>query len=266
MRMTLIKNSVTRFAFLILIITSVFAGACSSRKSRLDRRNLIPEKELVSILTDIHIADGLLVLPKINSWSISLDSITSYYHVIEKHGYTKEIMDKTMAYYFIKNPKKLNKIYDQVLGILSEMESQAEKESMNQFAQVSNQWPGKDYYAVPSHSGNDSTMFDLTIYRSGIYTLSFSATLFPDDQSHNPKTTAYLVSPDSIITGKKVMLKSINYLKDGRPHNYTVNFSTPENKIIHLRGWLYDFNNLSVGFEKHFKIEDISLTYSSMEL
>jgi hypothetical protein len=175
-------------------------------------------------------------------------------------------MDKTMAYYFIKNPKKLNKIYDQVLGILSEMESQAEKESMNQFAQVSNQWPGKDYYACPSQTGNDSTMFDLTIYRSGLYALSFSATLFPDDQSLNPGVTAYLVSPDSIVTGKKLFLKSIYYLKDGRPHNYKVNFNTPENKIIHLRGWLYDFNNLSVGFEKHFKIENLSLTYSSMEL
>ena len=112
-----------RFSFLILIILSISLGSCSGRKNKLDKKNLIPEKELISILTDIHLADGLLALPRINSWASSLDSITSYYQVIEKHGYTKEIMDKTMKYYFLKEPKKLNKIYDQVLGRLSAMES-----------------------------------------------------------------------------------------------------------------------------------------------
>ena len=40
-----------------------------------------------------------------------------------------------MKYYFIKNPKKLIKIYDQVLGILSEMESLVEKEAVMAEAQ-----------------------------------------------------------------------------------------------------------------------------------
>ena len=46
----------TRFAFLILIIISVTAGSCSSSKSKLDKKNLIPEKEMISIMTDIHLA------------------------------------------------------------------------------------------------------------------------------------------------------------------------------------------------------------------
>src|ERR1035437_6037838 len=175
----------TRFAFLILIIFSIMMGSCSSRKNKMNKKNLIPEKELVSLLTDIHIADGLLTLPKINSWASSLDSISSYYQVIEKHGYTKEVMDRTMKYYFLNNPKKLNKIYDQVLGILSEMESRVEKESIVEMAHIFNKWPGKEFYLLPGLSGNDSTMFDITLFRPGIYILTFSATLFPDDQSLN---------------------------------------------------------------------------------
>jgi hypothetical protein len=248
----------------MLIMILLITGACSSRKNKLDKRHLIPEKELVSLLTDIHIADGLLILPKINSWSTSLDSIRTYIQIIEKHGYTKEIMDKTMRYYYIHDPKKLNKIYDQVLGILSEMESRAENESNNLLAHVTNQWPGKDSYLFPSSSGNDSTMFDITIYRPGLYTLSFSATFFPDDRSVNPKSTAYLTSPDSINTGKKQYLKSIFYLKDGWPHTYSLTFTVIENKFRHLRGWLFDFENSSADFEKHIKIENISLTYSSV--
>src|SRR5674536_806 len=118
----------TRFTFLILIIISIMMGSCSGRKNKLDKKNLIPEKDLVSILTDIYITDGLLTVPNIILRASSLDSITTYYQVIESHGYTKEAMDRTMKYYFIENPKRLNKIYDKVLGILSEMESRVDKE------------------------------------------------------------------------------------------------------------------------------------------
>ena len=55
-----------------------------------------------------------------------------------------------MKYYFIKNPKKLNKIYDQVLGIISEMESRIEKEALIEQTRKSNLWTGKEFYAEPS--------------------------------------------------------------------------------------------------------------------
>lgn len=252
-----------RFAFLILISFSLMMGSCSGRKNKLDKKNLIPEKELVSILTDIHIADGLLILPNINYWTSSLDSITTYYQVIEKHGYTKEAMDKTMKYYFIKNPKRLNKIYDQVLGILSEIESRVEKEFILAQERSVNLWPGKDSYSFPNLSGNDSTMFDITIPRTGVYTLTLTATLFPDDQSVNPGVIIYSCSPDSIETGKRKYIKTVDYLKDGRPHTYKLNFPVAERTILHLRGWLYDFDNSPFSTEKHVKIENISFTFSS---
>jgi hypothetical protein len=150
---------------------SILTGSCTSRKNKLDKKNLIPEKELVSLLTDIHIADGLLELPSVNKWASALDSISSYYQVIEKHGYTKENMDKTMKYYFLKEPKKLNKIYDQVLGILSEMEARVGKELSLEKARISNLWKGKDFYSSPSLSDYDSTKFEITLYKKGVYTL-----------------------------------------------------------------------------------------------
>jgi hypothetical protein len=65
-------------------------------------------------------------------------------------------------------------------------------------------------------------------------------------------------------TGKRRYVKSINYLKDGRPHTYTLIISSREQVIRHLRGWLYDFDNRPSGVEKHIKIENISITYSSL--
>ena len=247
----------------MLMMISLFMGSCSGRKNKLDKQNLIPEKELVSLLTDIHLADGLFTLPKINSWTISFDSISIYYKVIENHGYTKEIMDRTMKYYFINDPKKLNKIYDEVLGILSEMESRVEKESIVEMAHIFNKWPGKEFYLLPGLSGNDSTMFDITLFKPGTYSLTFSATIFPDDQSLNPRPTIYSSSADSIDTGKRLYVKTIDYIKDGRPHTYILTFPLPESKIRHIRGWLYDLDNDPYGLEKHAKIENLSFIFSS---
>jgi len=257
------KNTMIRYALLILMMISLSIVSCSDSKSKLDKKNLIPEKDLISLLTDIHIADGLLTLPSINSWTSNLDSISTYVQVIEKHGYTKEIMDKTMKYYFVHEPKKLNKIYDHVLGILSEMESRVEKQSALELAKSINLWRGKDFYYFPAASGNDSTMFDLTLYRPGIYNLSFSATLFPDDQTVYPCPIAYTTSADSLETGKKQYLKSIEYLKDGREHTYNLPFQVERN-ISHLKGWLYYFEDQPDNIVRHIQIDNISLTFGPL--
>jgi hypothetical protein len=252
-----------RFAFILLIILSILTGSCTSRKNKLDKKNLIPEKELISLLTDIHIADGLLELPSVNKWASALDSISSYYQVIEKHGYTKETMDKTMKYYFLKEPKKLNKIYDQVLGILSEMEARAGKDFSLEKTRISNLWKGKDFYASPSLSDYDSTKFDMTLYKKGVYTLSFTATVFPDDQSVRTSATGMISSPDSIETVSNKYEKTIYFLKDGRPHNYYLNFFVFKYPVSHLSGWFYDFDNRSYGLIRHFIIENISLRFNN---
>jgi hypothetical protein len=263
MRITLFNTGpFFRFTCLIFIIISLISLSCSGRKTKLDKKNLIPEKELVSLLTDIHLADGLLILPKIKASYSSLDSITVYTQIIEKHGYTKEIMDKTMKYYFINDPKKLNKIYDQVMGVLSGMESRVQKQSLVENARLYNQWPGKEFYSSPNLSDRDSSKFDITIPRPGLYTLSFSAVLYPDDQSLNPRPVAYMTFPDSIDSGKRRYMKSFKYLKDGRTHNYSLTIHVHTNSN-HVRGWLYYFDNSPAGLKTHIKIENISLIFTS---
>jgi hypothetical protein len=252
-----------RYAFIIMIMFSLLTGSCSSRKNKLDNKDLIPEKDLVSILTDIHLADGLLELPSINSWASSFDSISSYYQVIEKHGYSKKALDETMHYYFLKEPKKLNKIYDQVLGELSKMEAGVDKEFSRENARNLNLWTGKEFYESPSPDGSDSTKFEITLFKKGIYTLSFTVTLFPDDQSVNPEAFGIMYSPDSVGTGKNRYVKTIHYIKDGRPHNYYLTFFAIKNPINQLSGWLYDADIRSYGLLKHYTIDNISLKFNN---
>jgi Domain of unknown function (DUF4296) len=251
----------TRFTLLLLILYSLIAGSCSSRKNKLDQSNLIPEKELVSVLTDLYLTDGLLNLPKIRNRFSSLDSSSSYIHVIEKHGYSKTTMDKTMKYYFIKNPRKLIKIYDQVLGKLSAMESIVEREALQVEGRKENLWKGKEFYLFPDPAGTDSARFDITLNKTGLYTLSFSAALFPDDQSVNPRITAYSCHPDSIETGNRKYIHTINYIKDGHLHYYSFIIKVPENATLHLRGCFYDFDNRPDEWKKHGRFINISLYF-----
>jgi hypothetical protein len=251
-----------RFAFLILILFSVITGACSSRKNKLDRSNLIPEKELTSLITDLYITDGLLSLPEIRHRYPQIDTLSGYKEVLDKHGYTKKDMDKTLKYYYIKNPKQLIKIYDQVLATLSEMESRYDKEVTLLQNRISNLWRGKEFYSFPDSSAPDSTGFDITVTNPGIYTLSFTVTLYPDDQSVNPRMTAYTCHPDSIETGKRQYFKTINYIKDGQPHTYSLTIKAQKKSEYHLRGMLYTFDNFPDNWEKHLIIEKIFYTFT----
>jgi hypothetical protein len=247
-----------RTIILILILTSLITGSCSGRKSKTDRRNLIREKDLVTVLTDVYITNGLLAVPKIQSWFPSIDSVSSYYYIIEKHGYSKETMDRTMKYYFIKQPKKLIEIYDQVLGNLSEMESLVEKEVTLSAIREANVWKGKEFYYLPE--SDDIPRFDITFRLPGTYKLTFTAIFFPDDQSVHPRFTAYTCHPDSVETGKRKYIESIEYLKDGQPHAYSYIIRTREYRSLHIRGWLYDSVNYADEWGKHVIIKDISFT------
>ena len=88
-------------------------------------------------------------------------------------------MDKTMKYYFIKNPKKLIKIYDKVLGILSEMESRVQKDIQKSKPVPDNLWPGHESYSFPDPSGADSAFFDISLTKPGSYTLYCKGHSFP---------------------------------------------------------------------------------------
>lgn len=251
-----------RFTFTILLAILLVICSCQSRRSRVDSKHLIPEKELVPILTEIYLADGLVGMPKIIMKYAPLDSVSTYIHIIEKHGYTREEMDKTLKYYFIKDPKELIKIYDRVLGVLSEMESRVQKEIAKSKPAAVGLWPGHDSYSFPDPSGTDSTVFDISLLKPGLYTLNANVTLFPDDQSGNPELTAFTCHPDSILTGKRNYIEPIPYIKDGYEHKYSVTFTVPVKTTLHLRGCLYDYANNPDNWDKHLTIHNIAVIYS----
>jgi hypothetical protein len=252
----------TRSAFLLLIILVMFASSCSGRKKKLDHRNMIPEKELVQILSDIYLADGLITHPHVNKWFPLLDSTSTYYHIIEKHGYTKATLDKTLKYYFYRNPKKLVSIYDQVLGILSEMDSRTEKALLLEQSEAENLWPGRDFYAFTDIPDDEQAGFDIILNRIGTYTITFTATVFPDDPALNPCPVLYTYNTDGSGNETRNYLKAVRYIKDGYPHTYSFKVNVTAITNLHFAGSLYASGNNPADVGRHSLIELIKISYS----
>jgi len=253
----------TRYIIYLFILFSLSSGACSAKRDKLDQNKLIPEEKLVPILLDIYLTDGLLLTPSLRNWASSLDSLSFYNQVIENNGYSKEALDYTINFYFDNKPKQLIKIYDQVLGTLSEMESIVMKEALIEEELKNNLWKRNTSILLPDISGTDSTEFETSIDIPGNYSFSFSIILFPDDQSINPTVTAYTCDADSVDTGKKYYIETINFIKDGKPHKYSLNFKVPLGKKVFLKGRIPDSWNISDKWDTHAIIYNISIKQSS---
>jgi hypothetical protein len=103
--------------------------------------------------------------------------------------------------------------------------------------------------------------FNIEMRQPGNYYLKYSVTLSPDDQTLNPRTSAYSVHADSVLTGKHKYIPTLEYLKDGHSHTYqlVINVGVLNPQVIH--GSLYSFDNNPDEWGKHAIIDSVSLIH-----
>jgi hypothetical protein len=253
-------RSMTRYILPVLVAFLIMAGSCTSRKNKAEHKDIIPEKDLISILTDVYLADGLLSIPNISYKFSQGDTLSSYIDIIEDYGYTKPQMDRTIRYYFIKKPKKLIKIYDKVLGGLSETESKIDKEYSKMLSEGQNFWPGKSFYSCPDPAGSDSAWLDFPVSYAQFYRLKFTFTIYPDDQSENPHLDLYFSHSDTAGNETRSNISTLPYIKDGRPHTYNILLTQKLPPPVRLKGWFINREEMSPCREKHFRVENIILS------
>jgi hypothetical protein len=250
----------TRYILPLLVAISIAAGSCSGRKNKAEHKDIIPEKDLIQILTEVHLADGLLSVPGISYVYSRGDSLSSYIDIIENHGYTKSQMDRTMRFYFVRKPKKLIRIYDKVLGGLSEMESRIDKELPGIRTGEMNIWPGKSFYSFPDPADENSEWIDFPVNKYVRYHLKFTITIYPDDQSVNPHLGLFLAHSDTAGNEKRVIFSTLPYIKDGQPHTYKVSLRSDLDAPIRLKGWFMNQETVAPWREQHFRVENIILS------
>ncbi len=116
----------------IIILLFLFLHSCTQHEKRFHKSELIPAKDLVPVLCDLHLADGLLSLSEVRNDYSDMDSLGQYVSILESYGYSLKQLDNTIVYYS-SDPETLNKIYEKVITQLTAMEmeimsSEQEKE------------------------------------------------------------------------------------------------------------------------------------------
>lgn len=265
LRLIMIKRSVILNILYAFIVVAYVTGSCSGRKNKAEHRDIIPDRDLVSILTDAYLADGLLTLPGLFYKYSRNDTLTSYLDIIENHGYTKVQMDRTMRFYFVRKPKKLIRIYDQVLGRVSEMDSRIDRELPGFRMSGMNIWPGKLHYLYPGPAIRDSASFDFPINYYGMLDLKFTITVFPDDQSVKPQLGLYFSKSDTSGNEQRIYYSTLPFLKDGQPHTYKISVFQNLQAPVRLKGWFIDEEGKAPYIEKHYMVNNIVLSGNLVE-
>jgi hypothetical protein len=242
---------------ILLLLALVTATSCSQTGEKNKSRRLIPQDKLVAVMTDLYIADGLLSFPPIRNLYSAKDSISNYIDIVNSHGYTKEQMDITLKYYFIENPKKLQKIYDQIIARLSEMQASFSTGTTEPVS--SNLWNQKHKLSVPEDGAHNPFFFSIPVKDTGLYELSFNAIIYNDDKSLNPHTFVYFWRSSETADGIREPWDKIELIRDGTRHSYSVRKRLADTTFTHVSGWLFQCDAQPGSWVKHGAFASVSL-------
>ena len=98
----------------------IFQG-CSRREESVPKEIISPDS-MVAILVDVHLAEAAANMNRIND--VQRFSAPELYPVIYKSHHTDSITFRKSFDYYLDHPKKLDKIYEQVISELSRRESE----------------------------------------------------------------------------------------------------------------------------------------------
>ncbi len=244
---------------LLMVLLLIAAVGCGGRKSN---GGLIPRSDLVPILADIYLADGLMTLPEVQMRHAMKDSIEIYDEVLEGHGYTREQLDNTMRHFFDSRPRRLERIHDEVLAKLSEKESRLVAEMQMQDSLRTNYWVGEELYTFPPLHREFDVLFEMLLPETGLYRLTLTATIFRDDQSLNPRISLYFIDylDDETV---KIPIEEVPLIRDGQPHNYEIFIDFDDETIPVIRGRLFNHDRQELPWEKRGQVTNIRLVQLS---
>ena len=245
---------------IILFLSIILLVSCYSKTETISKKDLVKSKDMVDILTEVHLAGGVLILPHISRRFAFKDSTSNYEDILRKYGYTKTQLDNTMKYYFVKRPKQLQEIYDEVLTRLSEIETKLETELPPPPEGVKNLWEGKQTYSFPEEGVKDPVWFDIPVKDTGTYELSLSVMVYPDDKSINPGINVFFWKDNGTPDGIRDYWTRVNLSKDEVLHQYTLSKKLTDTTFTRIRGWLLDHDAQSGIWEKHMNAQSILLT------
>tara|TARA_B100001250_G_C19598434_1_gene699497 strand:- start:469 stop:813 length:345 start_codon:yes stop_codon:yes gene_type:complete len=101
-----------------LSILACLLFSCSNSEKK-NPHNIITETEFKTILKELHLAEASFEINKTtNMENAKIELTTAYFNIYKKNQTSKNDFNKALNYYS-ENPKKMEKIYTDILGALS---------------------------------------------------------------------------------------------------------------------------------------------------
>ncbi|MFC2152633.1 DUF4296 domain-containing protein [Bacteroidota bacterium] len=119
----------------LFILIIAFFTSCNTGNKTPDY--VIPHDDMVKIIIDMHITDGLLTVSNVRR-NLAKDSINYYDVIFKNYGYHRSDFD-TSIYFYSKNINEYDRIYADVLNKLNEMETELKGENSEETSKKKNQ-------------------------------------------------------------------------------------------------------------------------------
>ena len=239
-------------------IISLILFSCGNVK----RKYLIPDKVLVPLLVDLHLADGVGAAFRVLPLPENADSLALYTGIFEKHGVTRAQFDSTMTYY-TDHPKNLIKIYDKVIENLSRLESEIkdmESEELKKKGVAI--YRDEKNYKLPDDGKTNRIGFEVPVSGLGEYTIHARIKVLKGDESFQPRLHAYFWYDNGTKEGYKDFFRNIPIKKDNILNSYSVSKNLSNKKVTHLKGFIFDHTDQDTLFTKHAYITGIKIVYA----
>lgn len=253
--------------YISIVITSllILQFACSNPEEQIKRSDIIPEEDLVPLLVDIHLSEGLLILSKVNKEYPGRDSVSNYIDVINKHGFEKEDFDKTIHFYSNKSDE-LDEIYELVISELSKMEvriigpARYSEEAARQMRH--NLWNRKREWHLPQDGEKEQIGFNIPVSATGTYFLSARIKMYKDDESVNPSVFVYYWYNDGSKYGFRDLFPEIKIEKTGQDSIYKTSKMVTDPKVTHMKGSIIYHKRKRGKWSKHVDVVDIKVEFN----
>jgi len=222
---------------------------------------MIPRRDLVPLLVDMHIADAMALNNMVNEQFGGLDSTMLYQAVFEQYGYSKDEFVRTLKYYS-SEPEKLIEIYDDVFTELSKKSEEAkELYSSTTVSRTYRIWkPNQTRYTAYGDTTMYPPVFDVEIDTSGIFILSAEIKIAPKDKSVNPRILAYFYNPFKDSEKNRIYFEETALLKSNYMRDYTLLKECTDTSLSRMRIVIPMHDTPDSAFTKDFTMQNLRVS------
>ena len=249
----------TKLVFLVILAGLVIS--CGSKEKK-EQGRVIPAQELVPVLEDIYLADGIFSLRYLREKMPGTDSMSNYRDILKKYGYTLDDLNKTIDHYTSDTRmNELQLIYEQVVKDLRDtLEKTFEEEHIQRApTDTTDLWPRKREFHLPREGQRNKIPFNVPLRGPGVYSLTVKVKVAKEDGSKDPYIHVWFWKRDGTPEGKRIEWAKRRIPKDGRWHQFILARKLTDPSYTHLKGYLLDDENKDKKYIKRADIKGLKL-------